>query len=76
VQEPYGVWGGFTEAERLRLLALGWEDAADLRHRRVDLARLERRLKQRISSGAPRPPASRLPAQRAPADRRLSPLAR
>jgi WhiB family transcriptional regulator, redox-sensing transcriptional regulator len=44
VQEPYGVWGGFTEAERLRLLALGWEDAADLRHHRVDVARLEQRL--------------------------------
>ena len=25
-REPYGVWGGFTEAERLRLLATGWED--------------------------------------------------
>src|SRR5262245_41302904 len=27
-REPYGVWGGFTETERLRLLASGWEDAA------------------------------------------------
>ena len=28
-REPYGVWGGFTEAERLRLLATGWEDLSD-----------------------------------------------
>ena len=27
-REPYGVWGGFTETERLRLLALGWQDAS------------------------------------------------
>ena len=25
-REPYGVWGGFTETERLRLMATGWED--------------------------------------------------
>jgi WhiB family transcriptional regulator, redox-sensing transcriptional regulator len=43
-REPYGVWGGFTEAERLRLLASGWEDAADRRRTRVDVSRLERRL--------------------------------
>jgi WhiB family redox-sensing transcriptional regulator len=30
-REPYGVWGGFTEAERLRLLTVGWEDCADRR---------------------------------------------
>jgi WhiB family redox-sensing transcriptional regulator len=46
-REPYGVWGGFTEGERLRLLALGWEDAADRRHSRVDVARLEAKLGQR-----------------------------
>ncbi len=30
-REPYGVWGGFTEAERIRLLA-GWnhDSAANL----------------------------------------------
>ena len=43
-REPYGIWGGFTEAERRRLLALGWEDLADRRHRRVDVARLTARL--------------------------------
>jgi WhiB family redox-sensing transcriptional regulator len=37
VREPYGVWGGFSEAERLRLLAVGWEDLADRTHGRVDL---------------------------------------
>lgn len=44
VREPYGVWGGFSEAERLRLLAIGWEDLADRWRHRVDPARLEARL--------------------------------
>lgn len=44
VREPYGVWGGFSESERLRLLATGWEDLADRRRSRVDIARLEARL--------------------------------
>jgi WhiB family redox-sensing transcriptional regulator len=43
-REPYGVWGGFTEGERLRLLAVGWEDTADRRRTRVDVTRLEARL--------------------------------
>jgi WhiB family redox-sensing transcriptional regulator len=43
-REPYGVWGGFTEAERLRLLSTGWEDLADRRRSRVDVSRLELRL--------------------------------
>jgi WhiB family redox-sensing transcriptional regulator len=43
-REPYGVWGGFTEAERLRLLDTGWEDLADRRRSRVDVIRLEVRL--------------------------------
>jgi WhiB family redox-sensing transcriptional regulator len=43
-REPYGVWGGFTETERLRLLTSGWEDAADRRRGRVDIRRLESRL--------------------------------
>lgn len=50
VREPYGVWGGFTEAERLHLLAIGWEDAADRRHARVDIPRLESRLGKNRSS--------------------------
>ena len=56
VREPYGVWGGFSESERLRLLALGWEDLADRRQTRVDIARMEARL------GAPHKTA--MPAQR------------
>jgi WhiB family redox-sensing transcriptional regulator len=44
VREPYGVWGGFSESERLRLLAVGWEDLADRHQNRVDIARLEARL--------------------------------
>jgi WhiB family redox-sensing transcriptional regulator len=43
-REPYGVWGGFSETERQRLLALGWEDAADRYGREVDVAALVRRL--------------------------------
>jgi WhiB family transcriptional regulator, redox-sensing transcriptional regulator len=44
VREPYGVWGGFSESERLRLLAVGWEDLADRHQARVDVSRLEARL--------------------------------
>lgn len=55
-REPYGVWGGFTEAERLRLLATGWEDCADRRRLRVDVNRLEARLGLR-----PAPAPIRLP---------------
>lgn len=56
VREPYGVWGGFTESERLRLLAIGWEDTADRRHGTVDIRRLEARLgKNRSPAAVPRP---------------------
>jgi hypothetical protein len=59
-REPYGVWGGFTETERLRLLATGWEDTADRDQGRVDVRRLEARL-----GIGPRmmPPPRRQPAQ-------------
>lgn len=43
-REPYGVWGGFTEAERLRLLANGWEHLSDRVRGRVDVIRLEAQL--------------------------------
>jgi WhiB family transcriptional regulator, redox-sensing transcriptional regulator len=43
-REPYGIWGGFTEGERARLLATGWEDLSDRRHSKVDVPRLEARL--------------------------------
>jgi WhiB family transcriptional regulator, redox-sensing transcriptional regulator len=43
-REAYGVWGGFTETERLRLLTTGWEDLRDRRQGRVDVRRLEARL--------------------------------
>jgi len=39
-REPYGVWGGFTETERLRLLAIGWQDAWQRYRRRVDVGKL------------------------------------
>ena len=53
VREPYGVWGGFSESERLRLIALGWEDLADRHGTRVDIARLENRLGQPHKSAVP-----------------------
>ena len=49
-REPYGVWGGFTEAERLRLLAVGWEDCANRRHTSVDVPKLEAKLGLRPTS--------------------------
>jgi len=53
VREPYGVWGGFSEAERLRLLAVGWEDLADRHRSRVDVSRLESRLGRPHKSAVP-----------------------
>ena len=67
VREPYGVWGGFSESERLRLLATGWEDLADRRQTFVDVGRLEARLG--------RPHKSAMPTQRRlaePAQQRAS----
>jgi WhiB family transcriptional regulator, redox-sensing transcriptional regulator len=43
--EPYGIWGGFTEAERQRIIAIGWEDLADEERLSVDIRALERRLR-------------------------------
>ncbi len=72
-REPSGVWGGFTEAERLRLLASGWEDLADRSHGSVDVGRLELRLGLRptvppqrtpAANGAPRLMATRNAAAR------------
>jgi WhiB family redox-sensing transcriptional regulator len=58
--EPYGVWGGFTESERLRLQSVGWDDLADPRHGRVDIRGLELRLGiQPVPT--PRPPLHRVP---------------
>jgi WhiB family transcriptional regulator, redox-sensing transcriptional regulator len=68
-KEPYGVWGGFTEAERLRLLTTGWEDVSDPLRGRVDVLRLEARLGlgQRHLPSQRRPPAQRvLAAPRVP----------
>ena len=70
-REPYGVWGGFTESERLRLLALGWEDASDRRNTRVDVGRLEAKLGLRpsmppVTRPTPSHPGSSVPGQRRP----------
>lgn len=43
-REPYGVWGGFTEAERLRLIEAGWDDLVNHRLGKADVRRLEQRL--------------------------------
>ncbi len=45
VQEPYGVWGGFTENERQRLLAAGGAELVDRRTGHVDVALLDRWLR-------------------------------
>jgi WhiB family transcriptional regulator, redox-sensing transcriptional regulator len=62
VREPYGIWGGLTQGQRLRLLAIGWEDLADRHRTRVDIARLQARLDRTNKSTMPehgdRPPAS------------------
>lgn len=62
-REPYGVWGGFTETERLRLLSTGWEDLTDRRGQRVDVSSLEARLipaqRLALSSGRALDSASR-----------------
>jgi len=48
VREPYGVWGGFSESERLALIDTGWEDLAA--GGRVDLRQLELRLLRRAGT--------------------------
>jgi WhiB family redox-sensing transcriptional regulator len=54
-REPYGVWGGFTEGERLRLLETNWEDLSDRVRGRVDIHRLEARLVPIRMAPQPRP---------------------
>jgi WhiB family redox-sensing transcriptional regulator len=45
VAEPYGIWGGFTESERARLITIGWRRYADRWCTRVDVAQLQARLR-------------------------------
>jgi WhiB family redox-sensing transcriptional regulator len=45
VAEPYGIWGGFTESERARLMTVGWRRYADRLCTRVDVAQLQARLR-------------------------------
>ena len=45
LHEPHGIWGGFTEAERARILAIGWEDLADADRLSVDIRELDSRLR-------------------------------
>jgi WhiB family redox-sensing transcriptional regulator len=44
--ERHGTWGGFTEGERARLRRLGWEDTANRYRTRVDVVKLEARLRR------------------------------
>lgn len=62
VREPYGVWGGFGESERLRLLAVGWEDLANRQQTWVDVSRLEARLGHPHKSAVPAIPPQRQPS--------------
>lgn len=62
VREPYGVWGGFTEAERWQLLAAGRDDLVDHRRGRADIGQLE----QSLGRGAGPALLSRAPAPRQP----------
>jgi len=50
-REPYGVWGGFTEGERLRLLSLGWQETWQRYRRRVDVGALEAKLTREVAKG-------------------------
>lgn len=50
--EEYGVWGGLSEHDRVRLRELGWRDAVDEQARRADLARLRGRLAGARTGGA------------------------
>ena len=59
-REPYGVWGGFTEAERMRLLAIGSERLCDPTRGRVDVTRLEAQLGPVVPQRVP-PPQRRPP---------------
>jgi WhiB family redox-sensing transcriptional regulator len=45
IAEPHGIWGGFTESERARLLATGWRQYADRWCTRVDVVQLQARLR-------------------------------
>jgi len=68
-REPYGVWGGFSEADRLRLQTIGWEDCVDRASQRVNLFRLEERLTQPARprpAGVPIRPAAARPATSRP----------
>jgi WhiB family redox-sensing transcriptional regulator len=62
VGEEYGVWGGFSESDRLTLRRLGWHDTVgpgDL----ADVAALDRRLasaRSRVSPGAQLSPTVRM----------------
>lgn len=65
VQEPYGVWGGFTETERTQLQQYGWEDLVDRRRGKADIPALEERLHSLGQTVGPRRLTDRPPRQRA-----------
>jgi WhiB family redox-sensing transcriptional regulator len=46
VAEPYGIWGGFTERERMLLRETDWRHCANHRCSWVDLTQLEARLRE------------------------------
>jgi WhiB family redox-sensing transcriptional regulator len=44
--EPFGIWGGFTESERLLLLKTDWRRYANQQCTLVDVMRLQARLRE------------------------------
>lgn len=57
VREGYGVWGGFTETERLRLLAAGADEL--IRGGRADIELLEQRLRAPVGAAGLGAPSAR-----------------
>jgi len=63
VGEEYGVWGGFSETERVMLRDLGWRDTVD-ESRLADVDQLDRRIERaRAKLGKPNPMKPAPPAQ-------------
>ena len=66
VGEEYGVWGGFSETERVMLRDLGWRDTVD-ETRLADVDQLDRRIERaraKLGKPNPAPPKPAVPRAR------------